>query len=323
MIYFQNLEFFWAFVLLLPILFLLKQKQKNINKIFAKDVIEKIQLKNQGLSKKIRDLLILLSFILLILALARPVIDNKPIKVKSSFVNMIAAIDISQSMFVDDIYPNRFEFAKIKFLSMLDFLKNTKVSLLGFSSDTFLISPLTEDFYSLRFLTKNLNTNSVSKKGTNILNILKTANELFKNEKKKILFLFTDGGDKDKFEDELEYAKKHNIFIYIYGIGTTKGGVIRQNNKILKDKNQNIVVLKLNENIKKLAINSGGAYMKQTLKNDDIKLLVDDILSKFKAKEKSQTLIKDKKELFYFPLIFAILLLFVSMFSLPQKKDIL
>jgi len=141
-------------------------------------------------------------------------------------------------------------------------------------------------------------------------------------QEKKILFLITDGSDKKDFKDELEYAKQNNITIYVYNIGTKKGGVIEVNGKAMTDKKGNIVVVRLNENIKKLALNSGGAYMKQTLKKDDIKLLADDIFNTFKAKNIQNNTIKDTKELFIYPLILAFLLFFAAIFSLPRKKGI-
>ena len=319
MIYFKNIEYLWLLLIILPFLFLLKEKVSGFNTIFSKDVLEKIEFKNNYFSKRTKAIFVLLSFVFMVIAFARPVINNGEIKVKSSFVNVVVGIDLSKSMFIEDIYPSRFEFAKMKFYDMLKYFKNTKVSLIGFSSQTFLVSPLTEDFHSLEYLAKNLNVNSLNLKGTDILNTLQTANELFKDEKKKILFLFTDGGDKKNFKDELVYAKEHNIAVYVYNIGTKKGGVIKTTNGVQKDKNGNIVVVKLNEDIKELAIKSGGAYMKQTLKKDDIKLLVDDILNKFKAKTQSVSSIKDTKELFYFPLILALVLFMMSIFSMPKR----
>ncbi len=77
-------------------------------------------------------------------------------------------------MFVDDVYPNRFEFAKTKFIHSLDFFKKSRVGLIGFSSRTFLISPLTQDFFSLKYLAKNISLRGMSRlKGTElVLNLL-------------------------------------------------------------------------------------------------------------------------------------------------------
>jgi len=317
---FKNIELLWALVFIIPMIYMIKNRQSNFDNIFKKKIFEKIKFNNNGLSKKTRSIFLIGAYIFMVVGFARPIINNGEIKVKSSFINMVVAIDMSKSMFANDTYPTRFDFAKKKFVDMLGYLKNIKVSLIGFSSQTFLISPLTQDFHSLKFLTTNLNINNISLKGTDILNTLQTANELMENQDKKLLFLFTDGADNKDFKKELEYAKKNNITVYIYGIGTTKGGVIDTPNGALKDKNGDMVVVKLNENIKVLALNSGGAYMKQTLKKDDIKILVDEIQNHFKAKDDGISTIKDKKELFVIPLVVALLLIFISLFSIPKRK---
>jgi len=321
MIDFKNIEFLFILLLIFPMIFLIKKSKFDISNIFSSEVLKKIQLQNKsGLSKRLRAYFLILSFIFMVVAFARPIIYNGEIKVKSSFINMVVAIDMSRSMFANDIYPTRFSFAKKKFFDMLDNLKNTKVSLIGFSNQTFLISPLTQDLHSLKFLTQNLNIDNISLKGTNILNTLQTANDLFEKQENKILFLLTDGSDKTDFKDEVQYAKKNNITIYIYNIGTKKGGIIDTPNGALKDNNGNIVVVQRNENIKSLALQSGGAYMNQTLDKNDIKMLIDEIQNHFKAKGDEISSIKDVNELFIYPLIFALIFLVFSLFSFPNWR---
>jgi Ca-activated chloride channel family protein len=321
MIEFQNIELLFILLLAFLMIFMINKKKFDIDKVFNSEILKKIKLKNKsGVSKKARSYFLVLSFIFMVVALSRPFINNRQIKVKSSFINMVVAIDMSRSMFSNDIYPNRFSFAKKKFLDMLENLKNTKVSLMGFSNQTFLISPLTQDFHSLKFLTQNLNINNISLKGTNILNTLQTANELLENQDKKILLLLTDGSDKKDFKDEIKYAKKNNITIYIYNIGSKKGGIIDTPNGALKDKDGNIVIVQRNENIKPLAFQSGGAYMNQTLQKDDIKILTLEIQDHFKAKGDEINSIKDVKELFEIPLVLALIFLIISLFSLPKFK---
>jgi Ca-activated chloride channel family protein len=322
MIYFQDNIYLWLIVLVLPFLFLIKTQKSGIDKIFAKDVASKLISKNSGLNHKTRMIFLIISYIFIIISLSRPVINNGEIKVKSSFVNIIVGIDISKSMLANDIYPNRFEFAKKKFLDMLNHLSNTKVSLMGFSTQTFLISPLTQDFHSLKFLTNNFQVQNLTLKGTDIMNTLESADELFSKEKNKILLLLTDGGDNDDFDGEIEYAKAHNITVYIYNIGTQKGGVIKdENGEVLKDSSGNIVVTKLNSTIKRLALQSGGAYLEYSLSSDDIKLITDDIKNKFKAKKESIDTIKDTKELFVYPLMVAMILFVMGIFSMPRNKE--
>ena len=318
MFYFKNVELLFLLVLIIPLFYFVKKKNFDFGVVFSKRVLDRVKLKNRGISKKTRAILLIFSTIFAIFAIARPQIDNGEIKVKSSFINIVTAIDISHSMFANDIYPNRFEFAKKKFFTTLGLLENVKVALIGFTSQPFLISPLTQDFHSLEFLAKNMKFDYLNLKGTNILNALKSANELFKDEEKKILLLFTDGGDNKDFKDEIAYAKTHNIYVFVYNIATKKGGVIKGKNGVIKDKNGDIVVVKLNEKIKELALKSGGGYMRHSFDKNDVKLLTNAIKSRFKAKEGEISTIKDTKEIFYFPLMLSILLFFLSIFSIPR-----
>ncbi|PUE63980.1 vWA domain-containing protein [Arcobacter caeni] len=313
MFYFKNIEFLYVLLLIIPLIYLIKQKKEFILGQFSSEVFKRIEFKNNKFSKKTRAVLLIFSFIFMIFAFARPIIENGEIKIKSSFVDMLVAVDISKSMMADDIYPSRFEFEKNKLFSFLDDLKNIRVALVGFSSQTFLISPLTEDFNSLKFLVKNLRFDYLNLKGTNIQSVLEVSNELLKDEKNKILLLFTDGGNEDNYENEISYAKTHNISVYVYNIGTSKGGII-------KDDNGNAVLVKLNENIKKLALNSNGAYMEQSLNQNDIKQLSELINNNYKANAEKEEVIKDEKELFYYPLILAIILFFMGIFSLPRRQ---
>ncbi len=317
---FANVQLLLLLILTVPMFLILKKGGSKLERIFKPQILQKIRVPNSGISQRVRNLLLIAAFVFSVIALARPQIDQGEIKVKSSFINVVVGFDISQSMFSDDIYPNRFEFAKRKFNNFLKYMDNAKVALIGFSSRSFLIAPLTEDFNSLKFLTKNLGLEYLNLRGTSIISALEAANNLFENRDKKVLVLFTDGGDKDDLSREIEYAKKHNITVFIYAIGTKKGGVIKTKNGVLKDQNGDIVIVKRNDAIKSLAMQTGGAYMVYSLKDDDIKTMAQIIKSKFKAKLTQETTIKNREELFYYPLVLAVIFLFAGFFSLPKRS---
>jgi len=266
--------------------------------------------------------LLIAAFAMGVIALARPVIDHGDVKVKASLIDIVVGIDISRSMFANDIYPTRFDLAKKKFSEFLGDLQNAKVALIGFSSRGFLIAPLTEDYNSLRFLMKNMGADQLRLRGTNIITPLEVASELFKKEKKKALLLFTDGSDQKSFEKEIAYAKAHDITVFVYNIGTKKGGVIKDKNGVLKDSHGDIVVVKRDDAIKTLALKSGGAYLNASLKKDDIRQLADAIRSRFKAEAKEESTIADKKELFYDPLLLAIILFLSAITSIPRRRSL-
>jgi len=315
---FENPEFLIFIIIPLIFTFFAFKRNDGFEKYFKKDLLKKMQKAKGGLSKNLRVSLLLLSLTLVIISLARPVMDEGEIKVKKEFINTVVAIDISKSMFSNDIYPNRFEFAKRKFYTLLDYFKNARIAVIGFSSKAFLISPLTDDFNTLKYLVKNMRLDYVTLKGTDILEPLKVTDQLLKNGNKKALILFTDGGDQKDFSKEIEYAKKHRIKVFVYAVATEKGGVIKDKNGIIKDKEGNIVVTKLNPHIKELALKSGGDYVKYSYSNEDIKSLVNSIQKKFKSSTEKETTIKNKRELFYYPLLAALILFLSAISSLPS-----
>ncbi len=317
---FKSPEYLLLLLLLLPMALMLFRKGGSLKAYFDAEVLEKLQLSEGVLSPKVKSLFLLLSAAMMIVALGRPYVDEGEIKVSSSSIDVIAAFDLSRSMFANDVYPNRLALAKKKFKSFSDDFEEAKIGVIGFSSRAFLISPLTEDFATLDYLVSNMNLDSVTLRGTSVMNALEVTNDLMKESPKKALVLFTDGGDKKDFSEEISYAKNHNIVVFVYNIGTQKGGVIPEATGALTDKNGDIVVVRLNEKIKTLALQSGGAYMKYSLKNNDIDALAQAVKQRFSEKNEEESTIKDVRELFYYPLSLGLLLLLLSLYSLPVKR---
>ncbi len=314
--------FILLFIPFVLILFFFVKKYSFDKKYFSKRVLQRLAPKGIEKLSTWKEYFLIFSIIFAITALSRPYIEGKDIKVNSKSFDIIVGFDISNSMLCSDIYPNRLTFAKQKFYQFLSDLKTARVGVLGFTSQAFLIAPPTTDYASLKFLVKNMQTNFISLKGTNILNLLTSANSMLKTKNKKAVLLFSDGGDKKDYQKEIDYAKAHNLKVYIYAIGTKKGGVIKTNDGVLKDKNGNIVVVKLNENIKNLALKSGGAYEEYSLKNNDINSLVTVMRERFKnSATKKEKVIKNNKEIFYIPLLLSILLFFMANFSINWRKS--
>ncbi|CZE47001.1 vWA domain-containing protein [Campylobacter geochelonis] len=309
---FQNLEFLWLLVLL-PALLLFAGKKSQFESYFSKDVLKQIYIKNRGFSSKFRANLLILSLAMLIFAIARPVFKGGEIEVKSSFIDVVVGLDISKSMSVDDVFPNRFEFSKNKLFTFLKDASDKRVSIVGFSDRAFLVSPLTKDFESLKFLVKNMNFSYLNLKGTSIISFLKSANSLFDKNEHKVVLIFSDGGDNVDFSKEIAYAKEHNIAVYVYLVATQKGA-------LFKADNGDMAVLKANEAIKNLALQTGGAFLNYSLSNDDIKSISDDMSAKFRDKNEQSTMINEQQELFYYPLVLALVFFFMAIFSLPTRK---
>ena len=317
---FRSPEFLLLLLLLLPFALMLFRKGESLSHYFDAEILKKLQLSDSFLSPAVKNSFLLLSSALMIVSLSRPYIDNGEIKVSTSTIDVMAAFDISRSMFANDVYPNRLALAKKKFQEFSGDFQEAKIGVIGFSSRAFLISPLTEDFATLEYLVTNMNLDSVTLRGTSVMNALEVTNDLLKESEKKALILFSDGGDSENFSKEIAYAKKHNIVVFVYNIGTAKGGIIPDKKGALTDKNGDIVVVRLNEKIKTLALQSGGAYMEHSLKTNDIDALAQAIKQRFSEKNEEESTIKDVKELFFYPLAAALALLFLALYSMPSRR---
>jgi Ca-activated chloride channel family protein len=319
--HFEHPHFLFALIVLVPLALVLFSPKKKTRNAFDPEVLKRLLRTSNTLPQWLRSTLLLAAAALFIAALARPVIDRGEIEIQKSTIDLIAGFDISRSMAANDIYPSRLALAKRKFDTLLGDLNATRVGVIGFSARAFMVSPLTEDFSTLRYLVEHMNTGSVSLRGTDILQALKQTDALLEGSGKKALLLFTDGGDKQDFGEEIAYAKAHNIVVFIYNIGTEKGGVIPTENGAMTDKSGDIVVVRRNDAIKSLALESGGAYMHYSLQHNDIEKLADALKSRFAPKNERSDVIRDTEQLFVWPLGAGIVLLLLALYSLPQKRS--
>ena len=260
----------------------------------------------------------------MIIALARPVFNEKINDIESELNAVVIAIDVSKSMNAIDIYPNRLEFAKNKLLNILDTSKTEAIGVILFAKSSFLLSAITQDFASLKLLINNLDRGINFDNGTNIFSTLETSDKLLKNYTSKNLILLTDGGDNTDFAKEISFANKNNISIYTLALATSKGSAIKESNgDFLTDSKGNIVNIGLNEKIKELSLKTNGGYIDFSLNNDDINQILNDINLKSKKEKFKDSKYKTYTELFYYPLTIGIFLLLIAFSSLPSFPNII
>ena len=305
---------------LLLLFYLIMTDKKDLDSFFNPDILKKLTINKGALSRKVRIFLQFIAIFLMIVALSRPVLEKGEVQVKKKNIDIVAAIDISKSMLAKDIFPNRFEFVKNRLFKLMDNFQEANLGVLAFSTNSFLVSPMTNDFNTIKYLVNNLSLDYIDLSGTDFFPVIKSAKEFLKNSKDKILIIFTDGGDKEDFSKEIEEANKSGLVIYIYGIATTKGSPIEDDGELIKDNEGNIVISSLNEKISSLALETGGAFVKGALRSEALNFIIQDIKERFDATLKKQKKIKIYVELFYYPLALALVFLLMSFSSLPKRK---
>jgi len=312
------------YLMLIPsiiLMILIIKKKNSFDKYFSKEVLEKLSVSSQYFSNKARNITLFIALLLMTISLARPVTNEKVHDTKKQLNAVIIAIDVSKSMMANDIYPNRLEFAKNKLSDIIKLSKSNALGVILFAKSSFLLSPVTQDFTSLKILIENLDTGINFDNGTNIYSTLETTNKLLKNYKSKNLIILSDGADKKEFKEEIEFANKNNINIYVIATATKKGSAIKlKDGNYLVDAKGNIVTLGLNENIKNLSLQTNGGYINYSLDTNDINQILNEINSKSRKQEFKEEKFKTYTELFYYPLSLGLIFLLIAFSSLPTFK---
>ncbi len=306
-------------VLLIVFVYLFRKKELN-DDFFSQEVMEKLRVSRNTLSAKKRNILFFLVGFFMILSLAEPIIKDGKVEVKSKSADIMIALDISDSMLAEDVYPNRLKLAKSKAMELLKLAPHERVGIVAFAKNSYLVSPMSFDHNSVGFLLRQLNTDSITEKGTDYLSLLNVVHTTIKKVANKNLLILTDGGDSEDFSDEIAFAKENNIVVYILAIGTKKGAPIKkEDGRFIKYKGE-IIVSKLNVNISKFATASGGVYIEGVKSDADVKAMLREIEKASDKKELKSEIIEKFIPLFYYPLSLALLFLLLATSSLPSKK---
>ena len=320
---FLHPEFLYFMLPPLFILFglLLTQKESQAH-FFSEEVMNKLRVSANTLTLRARNALFFLMAVLMVAALAQPVINNGVIKVKAKSADIMIALDISDSMLAEDVYPNRLKLAKQKALEFLKLDSTERIGVIAFAKNSYLVSPLSFDHSAVGFLLKQLNTDSITEKGTDFMSMLDVVSNSVKKDSKKYLLVLTDGGDNDDFAQEIKYAKSKGIIVFVLGIGSKKGAPIKRKDGTFIKYHGDIVVSKLNENIVDLATKSSGAYIKSVNSNDDIKAMFKEIESVSDKKELKSEDVQRYIPLFYYPLGLAMLILIIALASMSKRETV-
>lgn len=312
------------FLMLLPVvllMFLILTNKDSFQKYFSSEVLSKLSVANKHMTKTTRNTLMFISLILMTLALARPVANEKEHSFKQEVASIVIAVDVSKSMLATDIYPNRLNMAKKKVLEIIKNSKQNALAIIVFAKSSFILSPITQDFNSLQILVENFDTGANFDNGSNLFSTLETTNKLLKDYENKNLLILSDGGNNKDFEEEIQYAKENKISVYTIAVAKNEASPIKlQDGNYLTKKDGSIVTVSLNENIKELSFGTNGGYIEFTNNSKDVEEILKDINSKATKKQLESKKFKTYTELFYYPLALALFILLISISSLPKIR---
>ncbi|MCW8820747.1 MAG: VWA domain-containing protein [Sulfurovum sp.] len=319
---FVNPQFFWALIVPFVIFtFLISTNKERLSRIFDEKVLKRLSATDESMPLAVRNLLMLLALFLMIVAMARPVMEKGDKTVEVQGLTLLTALDISGSMRSTDVYPNRLTFAKKKMNTFFDAMPSDEIGVVAFAYSPFVLAPFSSDKETLKMMVEGVDDSYINMGSTDFSALGELASSLLEKKKPKILVLFSDGGDEEAIAGFAEILKENKIDLYVVLVGTQKGApVIDENGKPFTLEDGTIAITQRNDALGELAKENDGAYMIASTGKEDIKQLVSVIRSKYKNQQQGEVTVKERVEFFYYPLGLGLFFLLIAFSSAPRPR---
>lgn len=315
---------FW--VLIIPFIifaFLITTNKERLSRIFDEKVLKRLSATDESMPLVVHNVLLFTAIFFMIVAIARPVIEKADKMVEVKGLSLLVGLDISGSMRSKDQYPNRLEFAKKKIVSLFGAMPSDEISVLAFAYSPFVLAPFSSDKETLKQMVEGVDDSYINMGSTDFMALGELASNLLEKKKPKILLLFSDGGDEKALEGFSEHLKANDIDLYVVLVGATQGApVIDQEGKPLAQKDGTIAITQRNDALGEVAKENGGAYVVATNGKEDIEELVSVIRTKYKEQQQGEVKVKQRDEMFYYPLAGGLFLLLIALSSMPRRREV-
>src|SRR5690554_5072646 len=317
----------WS-LLLIPLMlvafYALNKWRKHARKKFAEPALLEQLMPAFSLTRyRLRFAFFLIGFTFLLIGLANPQVGTKLEEVKREGIDLVIALDVSNSMNATDLSPSRLERAKRAMQQLVEKLKSDRLGILIFAGEAYTQLPITTDYAAAKLFLGTIETDIVPTQGTNIASVIDLAIESFDYESggSKALVIVTDGENHEPHAiTAAEKAAKKGINIYTIGMGTPNGAPIPVFNNGVQtgyrqDKDGNTIITSLNEDmLKEISGIGNGIYIRATTASVGFERIIDN-LSGLDQAEFESSMYTDYEDRFQFFLgaafifiLFAILL---------------
>jgi len=270
MLSFQHIEFLFGLLLLIPLVIMfvwvLRWKKKVKKQIGDEELVNALTTDYSAKNYNYKFLAVAIALLLCILGSANLRTPKAGTTGNRSGVDVMVALDVSNSMLAQDVKPNRLERAKQVLNKITDKMGNNRMGIVVFAGQAFLQMPLTTDIAAAKLYISNASPDAVPTQGTVIADALTLCNASLdtKEKKYKAIILISDGEDQDeKAEQALQVLQDNGVIVHTIGIGSPEGAPIFDPvlNDYKKDETGNTVVSKLNEkDLQMIAAKTGGEY---------------------------------------------------------------
>ncbi|MBQ3607120.1 MAG: VWA domain-containing protein [Bacteroidales bacterium] len=258
-------------LLLIPVFFIvqalvLKMRRNRIRKFGDEALVSRLMPSYSKGKVWVRLVLFSIGFFFFVIGLSRPQIGAKLKEHETKGAEIMIVLDVSNSMLAEDYSPNRLERAKLAISRLVDKLREDRIGLIVFAGNSFVQLPITTDYVSAKMFLNSITTGSVPVQGTAIGEAINTAMRSFsvQSEKSRAVIVITDG---ENHEDDPVAAAKQaaemGVRVFTIGVGSPEGKPIPMDGELLKDKDGEIVVTRLDEKVLQDVAQAGnGVYVR-------------------------------------------------------------
>ena len=328
---FAHSEYLWGLIIIpfLALFFGLARysRRRALNRFANKKMLQELMplaSKNRPVFKFI---LLMLALAFFIVGAARPQFGSKLRKIQREGVEIIIALDVSNSMNAEDIQPNRLERAKRAISRMIDRLKDDKIGLIVFAGEAYIQLPITTDYNSAKLFLETINTNSVPRQGTAIGAAINLAMRSFTpgGIANKAIIIITDGENHE--DDPVSAAKEavqNGIIVHTVGMGLPQGSPIpvKQGGQTdyMRDNNGNIIITRLDEPmLEQISAAGKGIYVRANNAQVGLNVLFDEI-NKLEKEEMDTLVYSEYDDQFQYFFGIGLLILLLEFFILEKKN---
>jgi Ca-activated chloride channel family protein len=329
-----NPEFIYALLVIPALIVFFWYSRVKMRKALAqfgrKEILTQLMPNVSASRPVVKFIILMIALGSIILGLARPQFGSKLKTEKRKGIELIIALDVSNSMMAEDIQPNRLERAKRAISQLVDKLSSDKIGLIVFAGDAYTQLPITADYVSAKLFLNSISPQMVPTQGTAIgaaINLgMKSFNPQF--EGSKAMIIITDG---ENHEDDAigaaTEAAKQGIVIYTLGMGLPQGGPIPEfvngQKAYRKDRQGNVIVTKLDEQmLQKIAEAGNGAYIRANNSQVGLNNLFSEV-NKMEKSELETQIYADYDDKFQYFIGFGIFLILIDFLILERKNKYL
>ena len=330
MLRFEDPIYLWM-LLIIPILVLMRfivwqKRKRNLRKFGDPSLLKEMMPDVSKYRPTIKFCLLLSAITILIFMIARPQVGSKISHEKREGIEVLIALDISNSMLAQDVIPSRLEKSKLLIEDLVDHFTNDKVGLVVFAGDAFVQLPITNDYVSAKMFLQNINPSLITTQGTDLARAISLSQSCFTQREHigRAIIVITDGEDHEG--GALEAAReayKKGINVFILGVGTSKGAPIPDGNGgYLKDNSGQTVLSALNEQMCQQVAKAGNGVYIHVDNTSDAQERLNKELSKLQSGISDTVVYSEYNEQFQIFGIILLLLLIVETILLESRNPL-